>query len=87
MAQLKKIGPLSCGKVLGALYVVIGIIVGGAVFLGSFLSPEGTKGLGIIFFLLLPVFYGIMGFFGGIVAAWLYNITASKVGGIEVTIQ
>jgi hypothetical protein len=39
------------------------------------------------FALFLPIIYGVAGFIGGIVSAFLYNIIAKWVGGMEVEIE
>ena len=46
------------------------------------LSPFAIIGIGAV--ILFPAFYAIVGFIITLVGAWLYNITASLVGGIEV---
>ena len=57
----------------------------------AFMLPGNTEdpfmhnflfGIGAPIF--LPIFYGIMGFVGGLLSAWLYNIVAKWVGGIEI---
>ncbi|NOY43427.1 MAG: hypothetical protein GXP26_16530 [Planctomycetes bacterium] len=93
---IKKIEAFSCGKVLGALYALAGLIFGGIFSLISLVGVAGAAqgadgvapmlfGLGAI--IILPVMYGIMGFIGGIIGAALYNVVASVVGGIELEIQ
>jgi hypothetical protein len=37
--------------------------------------------------ILFPLFYGILGFIGGLIMAGLYNLLAGFVGGIEVELQ
>jgi len=32
----------------------------------------------------MPIFYGILGFIGALISAFLYNIAAKFAGGIEV---
>jgi hypothetical protein len=34
-----------------------------------------------------PIFYGGLGFVASLVGAWLYNVLAGMVGGIEVDLQ
>lgn len=35
----------------------------------------------------VPVFYGIMGFIGGIIMAMLYNLTTGLIGGLEIEVE
>jgi hypothetical protein len=42
-------------------------------------------GVGAI--IVLPIFYGGLGFVGTLIAAWLYNVIAGVVGGIELDVQ
>jgi hypothetical protein len=93
---LTRIGPLSCAKIAGTLYAIIGLLVGGvfsAVSLASSLGSNGSGGMGfgpligagaIVAF---PILYGAMGFVSTLVGAWLYNILAGAVGGIEMDLR
>ncbi len=96
--KLKRIGVLSAGKVCALLYAAIGVIAG--IFL-SFFSTIGLfaaasagdfptflapfLGLGSI--LVLPVFYGVMGFIVGVIGSAVYNGIASMIGGIELELE
>ncbi len=42
-------------------------------------------GVGAI--VLLPVFYGCLGFVVTLIMAWIYNILASALGGVEIDVQ
>ncbi len=42
-------------------------------------------GIGSI--ILVPIFYGIMGFVIGVLVAWFYNLIAGWIGGIEVEVK
>jgi hypothetical protein len=96
---IQRIEPVSCAKMLGVLYGALGFIFGAfaSVFfiLGSALAsarPEmaGRGGAafgligGIAAIVLGPLLYGAMGFLFGFLGAWLYNLIASKTGGIKV---
>jgi hypothetical protein len=35
----------------------------------------------------LPVFYGLMGFVGGLLSSALYNLVARTVGGVELEVE
>lgn len=90
---ITRIEPLPCAKVAGVLYAMIGFIVGaiasvailaGGISASSFPAPGmgGLVGIGAI--VILPIFYGVMGFVMGYVVPWLYNLVAGWVGGIEI---
>ncbi len=88
--RLKSVSPLQAGIVLGALYAVLGLI--GAFFMlpvmllggSDNLGPIGV-GLGII--IALPIAYGIGGFIGGAICAFVYNIIAKMTGGLEFSFE
>lgn len=101
---IRKIGVVSCGKVMGALYALAGFIIGACVALFSLIGAGAMMaardeshvgqmggafsaifGVGAIVF--LPLFYGILGFIGGLITAALYNLVAGFVGGIEVDVS
>jgi hypothetical protein len=39
------------------------------------------------FALLMPIFYAVMGFVFGVVGAFIYNVLAKWVGGIELEVE
>jgi len=95
---LKRVGPLSCGKIGGLLYGLMGLLFGaifalfslvGAGFAGSDLGggmlPGAIFGVGAV--IMLPLFYGVMGFVGGVITAALYNFVAGLIGGLEVELE
>lgn len=96
---LKRVGVMSCAKISGAMYALIGLIAGvifalfslvGAGFAAA-AAEDASPLLGMIFgvgaVVILPVFYGAIGFCGGLISAALYNWLAGLVGGIEVELQ
>src|SRR5438445_4322730 len=94
MRTITSVGVLSVAKIMGAIYAVIGLI-SYAVFclkkkIGSMAgghdNPLGAIG-GLIFGLFAPIFYGIMGFVFCAIGAFLYNVMAKWLGGIEVQVQ
>lgn len=98
---LRSIGVLSCGKILGIMYALLGLLVGGVFALmaaaGAVMPqpPQANNanpavmfaGVGIAAVVLFPIFYGVMGFVGGIIAAAIYNLVAGLVGGLELDIE
>ena len=93
---IKRIGPLSCAKLSGLLYAIIGLLIGGvfslAAMAGAFASETaGAAGIGAIIgvgaVIVFPILYGLMGFVATLIGAWLYNVAAGIVGGVEVDMQ
>ena len=93
---IKRFDPLSCAKITGALYAILGLAFGAILSLvsvvGGFASakPEGAA-LGALFgvggVVLLPVLYGGMGFVFTLIAALLYNGLARLVGGVSIDVE
>ena len=93
--RITHIGPLSVAKIAFVLYGVMGLIFGGifalaAVFGASMGAAAGEDSalLGAVFGLgaviVLPILYGGLGAVMALFTAWLYNVIAGFVGGIEV---
>lgn len=90
--HIRKIDPLSAGKVLALVQALIGLVAGLFLSLvavfgiaaggGDGVAAGVITGLGAV--IMLPLTYGIMGFLGGVLGAFLYNVAASMVGGIEL---
>ena len=87
MQKVKKIGVLSLAKILGLLYTIFGLIVG-ALFavlpLFGFNADETGLFFGAASIIIFPMLYGIMGFIGGAITAFFYNMVAKRIGGLEV---
>lgn len=76
------------GKVTGVMYALFGFI-GGAILSLIALVGAGGPGMGGALFgigaiILLPIFYGIIGFIGGIVSVVIYNLISGMIGGIVI---
>jgi hypothetical protein len=95
MVKVKKVGILSLANILGILYAILGFIFGVFASMISFLGiafgePEmglfgALFGMGAI--ILLPIFYGAIGWIGGIVTAFLYNLITKWIGGLEIEVE
>jgi hypothetical protein len=97
---IRRVGVLSVGKVMGLTYALIGLVAGGifALFsffgaaLGSAMAESTGEAGGAIFgalfgvgaIIILPIFYGILGFLAGVLGAVFYNLVAGAVGGVEL---
>jgi hypothetical protein len=93
---VKRVGPVSCAKIAGIIYAVMGLCFG-AMFslfaIAGVFTPDrgGFGGLGAIMgvgaIIALPIFYGVMGFVTSLIGAWLYNLVAGVAGGVELDVQ
>ncbi|HWZ45791.1 MAG TPA: hypothetical protein VNW97_20120 [Candidatus Saccharimonadales bacterium] len=98
MRRVKRIGVLSAAKIQGAIAACISLIfvpfVLLAVLFGSFASiaersPFGAVGAvaGIVLACLIPLFYFVVGFIAGAIQAFVYNLVAGRMGGIEIELD
>jgi hypothetical protein len=86
---LRKVGVLSLGKIMliiGAIYGFIGGLFIGAASTSATASASNPfiSILGWWAVLALPVIYGIAYFVSGIIGAWIYNLVAAKIGGVQL---
>jgi hypothetical protein len=91
---VNRIGAFSLAKLAGTLYAILGLIFGGlfsliamagAMFGGGDSGMMGAMfGVGAV--IILPILYGCIGFIGSIIGAWLYNVIAGMVGGVELDV-
>ena len=89
---INRIAPFSLAKISGTLYAGMGLIFGAlfslvtmAGIFGGADSPFGAMfGVGAIIF--LPILYGCIGFVASLIGAWLYNVLAGMVGGVELDV-
>ena len=94
---IRRIGVLSAAKIGGILGVVIGLLLGILFFLASSLGSAGMAqlqdaepgaaylaGMGALAIVVMPILYGVFGFIGGAIQAFIYNIAARFVGGLVV---
>src|SRR5215210_1807289 len=100
--QIKRVGVFSCAKIysitlaamgllIGIIYGLIFMVVGGAMMAGGG-RDSGTAGasslvIGLVMMIAIPVFYGIIGFIGGIIGGWVYNVASGIVGGLELELE
>lgn len=96
--RLRRVGVLQTGIVYGVLLAVLAlfmlllylpfVIIGGATLasgMGEIGSGGGIIGMYLLFLVLGPIIYGVMGFVGGVISAAVYNLVAKFTGGLELT--
>lgn len=92
---IRRVGVFSLAKVSGALYAVLGLLIGACISLfsviGSSFAPKDSAFGGMIFgvaaIVVVPIFYGVLGFIMSAIMAAIYNLIASWVGGVEIEVQ
>jgi len=70
------------GIVFGLIYGIIICILGAA--LGAKFAMPGLTTFGLLSIIIFPIIWGIMSFILGAILAFLYNIFAGSVCGIEI---
>jgi len=100
---IERIGVMSCAKLMGVMYAGIGLVFGvlyGLVMMlfgGAMMAAGGADeaamgggmmvGMGIGAMIAAPILYGILGFIGGILVAFFYNLAAKWAGGLELQVR
>ena len=94
MQIVKSVGVMSIAKIMGLIYACFGLVFAPFFLLiellGTLAGQHKTPfagAFGIFFALLMPFFYGIIGFLIGAIGGALYNVFAKLVGGFEVELE
>jgi hypothetical protein len=82
--QITRISPLQTSKVLAAMYFLISLPMV-LIMLVPLLFADPKPAFFSGFMLALPFLYAIFGFIFTLIGAWLYNVVAKYLGGIEYT--
>ena len=92
--RIKRIAPLQLGKMLALLYGIIGLLAIPFFLLMTSITaqlPEGQRGpflaMGAGAAIFAPILYAVLGFIVGVIGAFIYNLVAKWVGGIEVEVE
>ena len=96
--RLTNIGVLKAGIFLAVLYAAFGLLFAliyapimmvaasmGMSELGGGAAMMGGLGLGMI--IVIPLFYAVMVFIGGVIGSALYNLVSKWTGGLEFTLE
>jgi hypothetical protein len=93
---INRVGPVSCARIMGTLYAILGLIGGAFISLFALaggMTSERTGGVmigplvGVGAIVMLPIIYGLCGFIATLIGAWLYNVVAGIVGGVEIDVR
>ena len=84
-----RIAPWQSAKTLAVVYFAIGVLFAVPFGLVTSLVPSepGEVKPGPMFFVFLPILYGIAGLIFVPIGCWIYNKAASLVGGVEINVE
>ena len=82
MKRLSSLGVSSVFKMSLVLGASAGLIAGLILMIADFLDKRFLEG--VVTLVLAPILYGVIGAVANAVMAWLYNVVADRLGGIEV---
>ena len=85
MKKLKVIGVGSVFRLSLVLGAVAGILVGFVLMVMDLIDRRFLEGVVTLF--LAPILYGVLGALVNALMAWIYNIVAERLGGIEITLE
>ncbi|AKB23945.1 hypothetical protein MSMTP_0476 [Methanosarcina sp. MTP4] len=93
MVIVKEIDPVAYGKILAILYGTMGLVFGLFTTVTAFMGFSMPDSLGIFSLIFgkwaivsLPVFYGVSGYFIGLITGALYNAVVGSKKGFRVEI-
>ena len=95
---LKRIEPVQFGKISAAIYGLMSLIFVPFFLLFAIIASFAPKaqnappaaitiGVGLAMAIFMPILYAVMGFLFGVIGAWLYNLIAKWIGGIQVEVE
>jgi hypothetical protein len=92
VTRIRNINPVQYAIVNAVLLALLGFILG--IFFGLFSSAMGAlapggggMNFGWLSIIIFPIMYGVLGFIGGLITAFIYNLVAGWTGGIEMTLS
>ena len=93
MQEVKRLNVLSVAKITALFGIFFGLVAGILFAIVSKLSAGAMPAelaampFGMQSIFILPIFYGIIYFLGGIVGAAVYNLFAKWIGGIKIDLS
>lgn len=90
--EIKYLHPLQAGKVLAVMYAFVALLMIPVFLIGPVLQQGGAGGGaaaagGAAIVLVMLAVYPVMGFIGGVIMAWFYNIVVGFTGGIRLDLE
>ena len=85
MKRLNSIGVSSVFKMSLVLGASAGILAGLVLMITDFIDKRFLEGA--VTMVLAPILYGVLGALVNALMAWLYNLVAARLGGIEISFE
>ena len=94
--RIKSVTPLQYGKMSAAIFGALGLVLFPFILIATVIPAIMSRGdtsvpvlvlTAVFVAVLCPVVYGLMGFLMGVIGAWLYNLMARWLGGIEIELE
>ncbi|MBI2125353.1 hypothetical protein HYV87_00130 [Candidatus Woesearchaeota archaeon] len=94
--EIRRIEPLSLGKITGLIYAIIGFFWSILLLIGANVGGNTTGytaffsnqilpiNIGWFIIIIGPLLYGIFGFISAVFFSWVYNLLAKKLGGVQI---
>jgi hypothetical protein len=83
--QIIRVSPVQTAKVAALMYFLLSIPMVAFMVLSFSFAPMPGPRFGFGFMILFPLLYLVFGFVFTVIAAWVYNLAAGWVGGVEYT--
>lgn len=80
--QIIRVSPLQNAKVMAVLYFIMSIPL--VLIMFATPTPEGAP-MPWWMYIGMPLAYLLFGFLFSLIGAWIYNLVAARVGGLEYT--
>lgn len=78
--RLRSVNPIQLGIFMAVFYLLVGAVV--ALFMAPFMAmmatyshQPGPASFGFFGMVMMVIFYAVLGFIGGVISAFIYNIS------------
>lgn len=85
--QLLHVSIFQSAKVMAVLYFVFSIPLVLIMAIPTMLLHQQGVGPSLFMLILMPILYLIFGFLFSAFGAWVYNLVAARIGGVEFTVS
>jgi hypothetical protein len=93
LAKMQGLLMFVMGLIIGVIYGLFFMLLGATMSSlagrgeGQAMGGISTVMVGLIMMIAIPIFYGIIGFIGGAIGGFVYNVAAGIVGGIKLDLE